>query len=101
MLNSTIVGHIGGDDFIVILSSHKIESCAKAVLSQFSQKVFHLDGAEDLTVALAGLKVDADVNFSWSPTQVSEQAAHIKKEAKALGGNAFLLKQEGCHEMVL
>ncbi|MFZ3100749.1 MAG: bifunctional diguanylate cyclase/phosphodiesterase, partial [Desulfitobacteriaceae bacterium] len=87
----TFVGHIGGDDFIMILSAIHLEKLALAILSQFEQSCNQLTGAENLSVALACLKVDA-VERTWTPVNVSERAAQLKKEVKAIGGNAFLLR---------
>lgn len=88
----SFVGHIGGDDFIVVLDIHKMEQCAAAIMEQFAAVAKQMVGTEELSVALAGLIVDADGNSAWSPILVSEKAAKVKKEAKSLGGNAFVLR---------
>ncbi|WP_407311455.1 GGDEF domain-containing protein [Desulfosporosinus sp. SB140] len=87
----TFIGHIGGDDFIIIASSSNLERLAANILTQFKQSVEKLPGKENLSVALAGLVINT-VEQTWTPLLVSERAAQIKKEVKALGGNSFLLR---------
>jgi diguanylate cyclase (GGDEF)-like protein len=87
----TFVGHIGGDDFIIISSPSDLDKLAVTILTQFEQSCEHLPGTENLSVALAGLIVNT-TDQSWTPLLVSERAAQIKKEVKAMGGNSFLLR---------
>jgi len=87
----TFIGHIGGDDFILITSPSDLEKLAVKILSQFEQSCEQLPGAENLSVALACLIIN-NIDQIWTPLLVSERAAQIKKEVKALGGNTFLLR---------
>jgi diguanylate cyclase (GGDEF)-like protein len=87
----TFVGHIGGDDFIIISSPLDLEKLAIDILAQFEQSCGQLPDTANLSVALAGLLVNT-TDQSWTPSRVSERAAQIKKEVKAIGGNAFLLR---------
>jgi len=88
----TFVGHIGGDDFITISSPSDIEKLAVNILTQFDEQCCgQSPGTANLSVALAGLIVNT-TEQSWTPSLVSERAAQIKKEVKALGGNSFLLR---------
>jgi diguanylate cyclase (GGDEF)-like protein len=87
----TFVGHIGGDDFITISSPSDMEKLASNILTQFEQCCSQLPGTANLSVALAGLIVNT-AEQSWTPSLVSERAAQIKKEVKAMGGNFFLLR---------
>ena len=87
----TFVGHIGGDDFITISSPSDLEKLAGNILTQFQQCCGQLPGTENLSVALAGLTINT-TDQSWTPLLVSERAAQIKKEVKAMGGNSFLLR---------
>lgn len=89
----TFVGHIGGDDFITISSSSDLEKLAVNILTEFEQSCKNLTGAENLSVALAGLIINT-TDPNWTPALVSERAAQIKKEVKAMGGNSFLLHKE-------
>ncbi|TGE33975.1 EAL domain-containing protein [Desulfosporosinus sp. Sb-LF] len=87
----TFVGHIGGDDFIIISSPSELEKLAVNILTQFEQSCVHFSGAEGLSVALAGLVINT-TDRVWTPLLVSERAAQIKKEVKAIEGNSFLLR---------
>lgn len=87
----TFVGHIGGDDFIVISSPSDLEQSSVNILFQFEQSCKELTGTESLSVALAGLIINT-TEQSWTPLLVSERAAQIKKEVKAMGGNSYLLR---------
>ncbi|MDR3585247.1 MAG: EAL domain-containing protein [Desulfosporosinus sp.] len=87
----TFVGHIGGDDFIAFSSPSDLEKLALNILTQFEQSCTQLPGTENLSVALAGLIINT-TDQNWTPILVSERAAQIKKEVKAIGGNSFLLR---------
>jgi len=87
----TFVGHIGGDDFIIISSPSDLEKLAINILAQFEESCRQLPDTANLSVALAGLIVST-TDQSWTPSRVSERAAQIKKKVKAIGGNAFLLR---------
>ncbi|SHH82966.1 GGDEF domain-containing protein [Desulfosporosinus lacus] len=87
----TFVGHIGGDDFIIISSSLELEKLAVNILFQFEQSCKQLTGTESLSVALAGLIINT-AEQNWTPLLVSERAAQIKKEVKAIGGNSYLVR---------
>ncbi|MDA8442275.1 MAG: EAL domain-containing protein [Peptococcaceae bacterium] len=86
----TFVGHIGGDDFILITGITSLESCCTRILHSFTQERCSLLGAATLTVALAGFKVLAS-NQETTIT-ISEKVAQLKKEVKACGDNAYLIK---------
>ena len=87
----TFVGHIGGDDFIMITSSTDLGDMAVNILAQFEHCCQQLPSTESLSVALACLIIN-NSDLSWTPLLVSERAAQIKKEVKAMGGNSFLLR---------
>ena len=87
----TFVGHIGGDDFIIIATPSNVEKLAVTILVQFKQACEHFPGTENLSVALACLIINTGEQ-DWTPLLVSERAAQIKKEVKAIGGNSFLLR---------
>jgi len=85
------VGHIGGDDFIAIMPGEILNDFASTVLSRFEQETSRLVGADILSVTLAGLQVDSGTN--WTTVQIAQQAAQVKKEVKALGGNAYVCRK--------
>ncbi|SPF47516.1 Diguanylate cyclase domain protein (fragment) [Candidatus Desulfosporosinus infrequens] len=87
----TFVGHIGGDDFIAFSSPLDLKKFSVTILTQFEQSCAQVVGAENLSVALAGLIINTS-DQNWTPLLVSERAAQIKREVKAIGGNSFLIR---------
>lgn len=87
----TFVGHIGGDDFIIISAYSELEKISAGILWQFEQSCQQLTGSENLSVALAGLIINAREQ-NWTPLLVSERAAQVKKEVKAIGGSSYLIR---------
>lgn len=83
------VGHIGGDDFIVVLGKEYLEQCCIDILDAFRHERQNLLGVVNLTVALAGLIIEED---SLTPITLAEKAAHVKREVKQRGENAFLIR---------
>ncbi len=87
------VGHIGGDDFIVIHRVAKIENYSNRVLKSFQELSANQPGADYLSVALAGLIIDPNhEQMNWSAQLVAQKCAIVKKEAKELGGNVIVLR---------
>jgi len=106
-----LVGHIGGDDFIVITSPDKATSVADEVIRLFSQRITELYDEADLemgyivsanrqgemsripimSVSIAG--VSTENNHYDNHLQISETAAEIKKQAKTVSGNCYLVDQ--------
>jgi diguanylate cyclase (GGDEF)-like protein len=95
IVEESFVGHIGGDDFIIISASSSVddlEGLAANILCQFKYSCEQLPGKENLSVALAGLMIKT-ADKIWTPLLVSERAAQIKKEVKELGESSFLIKK--------
>lgn len=86
---NAFIGHIGGDDFIIILASHHLEMCCQKILGSFQQQVQHSSDMESLSVALAGLNIEA--NSTYTPLGIGEKAAHMKQEVKKFKGNSYLI----------
>lgn len=96
------VGHIGGDDFIVVSSCDGSIDLASAVLKQFeigiagyvgqdAGPVLDRDGlpadADGLTLSLSLLLCEQ--TGGWTPDLLAERAALLKKRAKKQRGNAL------------
>jgi diguanylate cyclase (GGDEF)-like protein len=100
------VGHIGGDDFVVITHPEKAERICQSITRCFKRAVKSSYNKEDasrgcmegkgrdgktarfplVSVSLAIL--DCDQNLSLS--HIAEQAASLKKWAKSIEGNCFV-----------
>jgi diguanylate cyclase (GGDEF)-like protein len=105
--NNEFIGHIGGDDFIVICDYHEGEKYCKSVLEQFSAKVTALYRDEDVkngfiisknrhgvteNFPLASLSIAGISNKSNTYHNIdnfSNDIAHLKKKCKKQPGNYF------------
>ena len=98
------IGHIGGDDFIMICDYYKSDNLAQRIMQDFDQKVRQYYHEEDLKrgyvtgksregevkqFPIASISVAATVN--QSPLySVTEELAQIKKRCKAIKGSCFI-----------
>lgn len=86
----TFVGHIGGDDFVLITQNPQLKEICQEIISEFELKTEKMVGASQLSVALAVLVIPADPYFNSA--EITEHAAHLKKETKLIKGNAYLIE---------
>jgi len=104
-------GHIGGDDFVVVLQPEKAESYCIAVIQSFTQKLSGFYSAEDfargyittanrrgdvenfplLSLAVAGVS-DASGHFSETHA-LTENLARLKKIVKMKGKSSFFIEK--------
>ncbi|REE78884.1 diguanylate cyclase (GGDEF)-like protein [Paenibacillus taihuensis] len=99
------VGHIGGDDFIVLSHTSEPEKLCKYIIARFDGGIsaYHQGGKAGTTVMdRSGKAVEQDgVTLSLSLLQwdgehevttamISQAAARLKKQAKAVSGSAFV-----------
>jgi len=94
------VGHIGGDDFVVITVPDKIEELCEGIINDFDKKIVELYSEDDkenghivtvnrlgqatefpiMTISIA--VVTNELRTLYSPIQIAEIAAQVKKKAK-------------------
>lgn len=105
------VGHIGGDDFVVITTPDKAGTICEAILAAFDQSIPGFYASEDrqrgfilgenrqgheVRFPLASLSI-AVVSNQTRPLenhiQVGEIAAEIKEHAKSIPGSAIIIDQ--------
>jgi len=106
-IRNEFIGHIGGDDFIVICDYHEGEEYCKSVLEQFSVKVTSLYRDEDVkngfiisknrhgvtenfplaSLSIAG--ISNKVNSYQNIDNFSDDIALLKKKCKRQPGNYF------------
>jgi PleD family two-component response regulator len=106
-LEDGFVGHIGGDDFVVIVPSAKAEALANRVIQDFDAGVGRFYNAEDLarqciraedrrgeiqtfplmSISLAGVDLTHGIYSQY--LQVNDACAEAKKEAKRRSGSTF------------
>lgn len=99
------VGHIGGDDFIVLSACDNSEEAVHEVLNRFADGIAAFAGqltgpvtdrsgkpveADGLSLSVAMLVCRA--KQGWTPERISERATLLKKRAKLQPGNSFVLE---------
>lgn len=102
------IGHIGGDDFVIISSPDKAEAICRGIISDFDQKIKTLYCDEDvqrgyivtsnrqgqiMKFPLISISLAVVTNESReliSHIQIAEIAAEIKKKAKSLPGSTYV-----------
>jgi len=108
-LNEDFVGHIGGDDFVIVLSGENWESRVWKILDTFAEQSRllynekdrergYIEAADRLgqirQFALASLSVSAVVctaNKFTSHLEASEVIAEIKHQSKKIEGNSLVV----------
>ena len=88
------VGHVGGDDFVVVATPSRAEGIAHAAIAAFDRGIRIVQ--RDTRVPLCSVSI-AVVSGSTGPTtyeRVGERAAAVKKEAKRRPGSVVVTESE-------
>ncbi|UFJ42845.1 EAL domain-containing protein [Brevibacillus humidisoli] len=93
---SEFIGHIGGDDFILISTSERVEAITEEISRSFPtafQEIYSKykrDGQQppDLSISMAGVLIRPSVDQSVE--HISERAAIVKQEAKRRPGTVYV-----------
>lgn len=103
------VGHIGGDDFVLITSPDEVELVCQAILNEFDRLIPGYYPAEDLAngyiegtdrygvkrrfpIMSISIAVVSDVRRSFtSPIEIARVATEIKDYVKSLPGSNYLI----------
>lgn len=103
------VGHIGGDDFVLITSPDLVEQVCKAIVSEFDRLIPAYYDADDLekgfiegtdrygvkrrfAIMSISIAVVSDVKRSFkSPVEIAKVATEIKDYVKSLPGSNYLI----------
>jgi diguanylate cyclase (GGDEF)-like protein len=103
------IGHVGGDDFIVVTTPDQAESICRSIVAEFDEKVLNFYNAEDretgvittrnrrgevdtfplMTISLA-IVTNAKREID-SHIEVGEIAAEVKKKLKTMPGSNYFL----------
>ncbi|HTU69237.1 MAG TPA: response regulator [Candidatus Baltobacteraceae bacterium] len=106
--NTDFVGHIGGDDFIVVTQPDRSEEIAKEIIAEFDRDIRNLYSAKDLragyietrdrrgalnrfpimTISMALVLNDRGQLGNYA--QVGEAAAELKRYAKSIAGSVYV-----------
>jgi diguanylate cyclase (GGDEF)-like protein len=102
------VGHIGGDDFIVVTLPDRAEEIAREVIDTFDRDIRKLYTAQDLRqgyietrdrrgtlnrfpiMSLSIAIVSSDQRPLENYAQIGEAAAELKRYAKSIGGSVYV-----------
>nr|WP_315219094.1 GGDEF domain-containing protein [uncultured Duganella sp.] len=107
--NRDFVGHIGGDDFMVLFQSEDWETRCEAILADFEQNVQEFYSIEDrerggylsedrqgkkvfyslMSLSIGVIRVDPRQYYSHH--QIATAAAESKRQAKKIHGNSLFL----------
>ena len=107
--NRDFIGHIGGDDFMILFQSEDWETRCKAILDQFALGILDFYSIDDrerggylsedrqgkkvfysmISLSLGVIKVEARQYYTHH--QIATAAAEAKKQAKKIHGNSLFL----------
>ena len=88
------IGHVGGDDFVVVATPARADGIARATIAAFDRGIRIVQ--RDTRVPYCSVSI-AVVSGSTGPTtyeRVGERAAAVKKEAKRRRGSAVVTESE-------
>ena len=109
--NDSFVGHIGGDDFIAILSETDYDSVCQNIISQFDKQVIEFFNEADIErgfVEVANRKgiteqfpltsisigvVEVSVGRFQSILEIGEVGAQVKHNAKSIMGSSYVINR--------
>jgi len=110
------IGHIGGDDFVVVTSPQKYEGICKSIVDGFDKKILQLYDREDrdrgeiigknrqgaeivFPLMTISIGVVTDQNGSVrEPLIMSRRAAELKEHAKSITGSVFVVDKRRYNE---
>ncbi|WHH61329.1 response regulator [Petroclostridium sp. X23] len=102
------IGHIGGDDFVIITIPEQSENIAEAIIEDFDRKILDLYEEKDKKrgyiittdrlgnhmkfplISVSVAIVTNEFRILFSSLQVSEIAAEVKKKAKDILGSVYV-----------
>jgi diguanylate cyclase (GGDEF)-like protein len=107
------IGHVGGDDFVIVTSPDRADKIARAVIRSFEKTVSSLLDQEDIergymevSIRLGGTKkfpllsltiaaITNELGEIQHVAQASDLAADLKRYGKTLPGNVFVKDRRG------
>jgi GGDEF domain-containing protein len=111
------VGHIGGDDFVVIITSDKAEAACRAIISDFDAMIPAYYSDEDRfagaingidrygvprlfpLVSMSIAALDCRPGDYATAAEIATAAAEVKDHVKgAPGSNFIIIREAGCYE---
>ncbi|NLY42600.1 MAG: response regulator [Clostridiaceae bacterium] len=106
--NKDFIGHIGGDDYVIITTPDKANKIAEGIIADFDKKILDLYNPKDvergyivttdrlgnnieypiMTISIAIVTNEHRTLYSYH--QVSEIAAEVKRKAKSIKGSVWV-----------
>lgn len=102
------IGHIGGDDFVVITIPEKVDELCQGIIHDFDKKIVDLysegdkkngyivdvnrlgQSAEFPIITISIAIVTNETRILYSPIQIAEIEAQVKKKAKMISGSVYV-----------
>lgn len=108
-INDAFIGHVGGDDFVIIVPSNTIQQTAEKIIDRFDEGIGQYYSPQEaasgciwsvdrkgeaesfpiMSMSLAGVDLSHRVYKKY--LEVNDACAQTKKKAKSLPGSSFLL----------
>lgn len=88
-----LVGHIGGDDFVVATTPANVDIICQQTIAQFtslSKELYEAGSEELLPVTLSIAVVTNEYHQFTDHWEIGHAAASLKQQAKSIPGNAFV-----------
>lgn len=109
--SDNFIGHIGGDDFVAIVSKTDYDKICQEIIIEFDNQVERFYTDKDLdqgylevenrrgvleqfpmtTISIAVVEVDS--NIFKSPLEIGEVGAQVKHRAKSIMGSAYVINR--------
>ncbi len=109
--SDNFIGHIGGDDFVAIVSKTDYDKICQEIIIEFDNQVERFYTEKDLnqgylevenrrgileqfpmtTISIAVVEVDS--NIFKSPLEIGEVGAQVKHRAKSIMGSAYVINR--------
>ena len=105
------VGHIGGDDFVAVISKYDYPKLCKDIIKEFDEQVVNYYTEEDVErgyvevanrrgiieqfpiVSISIGVVEVDGGKYTSPLEIGEVSAQVKHKAKEIQGSTFVINR--------
>lgn len=102
------IGHIGGDDFVVITVPEKVDELCKGIIEDFDKKIVELYSEEDIKngyieevnrlgqatrfpiISISIAVVTNESRTLYSPIQIADIEAQVKGKAKMIQGSVYV-----------
>ena len=105
--NHDFIGHVGGDDYVIITEVNKVDAICREIIKKFDENVLSLYNDKDKKLGyiqatnregvatkfpLMSISIGVASNEKrpfYNHIQVAEAAAEVKKKAKGISGSAY------------